>query len=169
MALCVTLAGCATSISTISTNSSKQTGLAIPTIKLQSNALNPRNGGQIISQEQLSIGDIILSSDNGLNSAAVRLWTLATVSHASIYIGNNQIIEAVGEGVRLRTVSALLKDESTIVAIRHPNFDSAHGEALNAFALEQVGKKYNYVGILLHSRHSGNSARLRKQRQFLLL
>jgi cell wall-associated NlpC family hydrolase len=148
LAMCLALSACATSINVDKT---KVPGLALPTIKLQSNALNTRNGGQLISAEQLRVGDIILSSDNGLNSFAVRLWTLASVSHASIYIGNNQIIEAVGEGVRLRSVSALMQDEATIVAIRHPKFTDANIDALNTFANEQVGKKYNYMGILLQA------------------
>jgi uncharacterized protein YycO len=148
LAICLALSACATSINVDKTI---VPGLSLPAIKLQSNALNTRNGGQLISAEQLRVGDIILSSDNGLNSFAVRLWTLASVSHASIYIGNNQIIEAVGEGVRLRTVSALMQDEATIVAIRHPKFTDANSDALNTFANEQVGKKYNYMGILLQA------------------
>jgi uncharacterized protein YycO len=134
------LCGCATSIDV-----KKQT------IKLQSNALNPTNGGQLIAVDQLKVGDIILSSDNGLNSVAVRLWTIATVSHASIYIGNNQIVEAVGDGVRIRTIAAFLNDEATIVAIRHPGLTIAKAQELVAFAQDQVGKKYNYVGILLQA------------------
>jgi cell wall-associated NlpC family hydrolase len=148
LTLILSLTGCATSVRS---GKISDTGLTLPSIKLQSNALNPRNGGQLVNADQLQVGDIILSSDNGLNSAAVRLWTLATVSHASIYIGNNQIVEAVGEGVRLRSITAMLKDESTIVAVRHPNFNSTHNEALYSFAKEQVGKKYNYVGILLQA------------------
>jgi hypothetical protein len=148
LALCTLILGCATSVGT---QKSGTTGLTLPTIKLQSNALNTRNGGQLISAEQLKIGDIILSADNGLNSTAVRLWTLASVSHASIYIGKNQIIEAVGEGIRLRSISALLQDEATIVAIRHPKFTDANIDALKTFANEQVGKKYNYMGILLQA------------------
>jgi uncharacterized protein YycO len=148
VSISLALSGCATSINS---DKAKDSGFSLPTIKLQSNALNTRNGGQLISAQQLKVGDIILSSDNGLNSVAVRLWTLASVSHASIYIGNDQIIEAVGEGVRLRTVSALMQDEATIVAIRHPKFTAENSYALNTFANEQVGKKYNYMGILLQA------------------
>jgi cell wall-associated NlpC family hydrolase len=148
LAISLAVSACATSIST---EKSKGSGLSLPTIKLQSNALNTRNGGQLISADQLKVGDIILSSDNGVNSLGVRLWTFASVSHASIYIGNSQIIEAVGEGVRLRTVSAMMQDEATIVAIRHPKFTAANSDALNTFAKEQIGKKYNYAGILLQA------------------
>jgi uncharacterized protein YycO len=148
LAISLAVSACATSVGT---EKNKASGLSLPTIKLQSNALNTRNGGQLISAEQLKVGDIILSSDNGVNSLAVRLWTLASVSHASIYIGDNQIIEAVGEGVRLRSVSAMMQDEATIVAIRHPKFTAANSDALNTFAKQQVGKKYNYMGILLQA------------------
>jgi cell wall-associated NlpC family hydrolase len=148
LVLCIALSACATSIGT---DKSQDAGLSLPTIKLQSNALNPRNGGQLVSASQLKVGDIILSSDNGLNSVAVRLWTLSSVSHASIYMGDDQIIEAVGEGVRLRSIPALLKEEATIVAVRHPHLSVANSAALQAFAKEQVGKKYNYAGILLQA------------------
>jgi Permuted papain-like amidase enzyme, YaeF/YiiX, C92 family len=143
------LTSCATSV----TNDRQANGssIRIPSVRLQSNALNPRNGGQLISTDQLKIGDIILSAENGINSVAVRIWTLASVSHASIYVGNNEIVEAVGEGVRIRNVAKLLEDESTIVAIRHPNVSPANSVALAEFMKSQVGKKYNYMGIMLQA------------------
>jgi hypothetical protein len=44
-----------------------------------------------------------------------------------------------------------LNDEATIVAIRHPGLTVAKADQLVAFSQDQVGKKYNYVGILLQA------------------
>lgn len=42
-----------------------------------------------------------------------RLLTLSPASHASTYTGERQIAEAVGDGIRHRTVADLLAQEAT--------------------------------------------------------
>jgi hypothetical protein len=99
----------------------------------------------------LQAGDIILSAASGINSAAIQLLTLAPVSHACLYVGDLQVAEAVGEGVRLRAVARLVQEEATVVAFRHPGIRPEHVARMQAFVAETVGHKYNYVGVMLQA------------------
>lgn len=137
------LAGCATRV--------WEPGADKPSLQVQDLGLNPRNGGALVSGAALRPGDILLSSAAGLQSAGIRLITLAPVSHASIYIGGSEIAEAVGEGIRRRSVARLVDEESSVVAFRHPGVQPQHAERMNAFVSETEGQKYNFVGVMLHA------------------
>lgn len=117
----------------------------------QNKALSPGNGGQLISEQSLKPGDIILTADNGINSMGIRLATLSPVSHAALYIGDGQIAEAVGSGIRLRSVDAVVADEATVVAFRHPKITPAQALAIRAFSELHIGEKYNFFGIMLQA------------------
>jgi len=113
--------------------------------------LTPANGGQHIAPTDLQVGDMVLSNTAGLVSAGIRLLTLAPVSHAALYLGEGQIAEAVGSGVRIRPIDAFMADESIIVAFRHPGLRPEHAQTMRGFAQAQEGKKYNTLGIVLQA------------------
>jgi len=138
------LGGCATAIKPHETSGA-------PTLGFQSMALNPGNGGELIAADALRPGDIILTAENGLNSVGIRLITLSPVSHAAVYMGRQQIAEAVGSGIRIRSVDEMLADEATVVAFRHPDITAEEAARINTFAASQEGKKYNYVGVMLQA------------------
>jgi hypothetical protein len=104
-----------------------------------------------IDDRQLQPCDIILSAANGNNSVAVRMMTLSPVSHACLYVGDSQVAEAVGEGIRRRTVERLVDEEATAVAFRHPGVQPEHVAQMQAFVAETVGRKYNYLGVMLQA------------------
>ena len=122
-----------------------------PRLEMQNPGLNPTNGGVAVDAQALQPGDILLSSANAMTSVGIRMLTLSPVSHASLYVGNEQVAEAVGEGIRRRSVSALLEEESTVVAFRHPGVRPEHLEKMRAFVQETVGTRYNYVGVMLQA------------------
>src|SRR5207253_2687289 len=64
--------------------------------------LSPANGGRSIGEDALEIGDIILATtrDDPV-SIGIRVASHAPVSHAMLYIGGGQVVEAVGGGVML--------------------------------------------------------------------
>jgi hypothetical protein len=124
---------------------------AAPRLQVQDKGLSPRNGGLMVDAGALQPGDIILSSAGTLQSLGIQLLTLAPVSHASLYVGGEQVAEAVGEGIRRRGVAQLLAEESTVVAFRHPQLRPEHFERMQAFVAETVGQKYNFVGVMLHA------------------
>jgi hypothetical protein len=118
---------------------------------VQDKGLNPLNGGALVNAGALRAGDIILSSAAGMSSVGIRLLTLSPVSHASLYLGDGQVAEAVGEGIRRRGVPQLLAEESTVVASRHPKVQAEHVAHFHAFVRETVGQKYNFVGVMLQA------------------
>jgi cell wall-associated NlpC family hydrolase len=144
LATALALVSCATDVRT-----EPETGLA--RIAFQDAALNPRNGGLAIDTAALHPGDILLSASEGMTSAGIRLMTASPVSHASIYVGDNQVAEAVGEGIQRRSVAALLDEESNVVAFRHPGLQPEHARKMEAFVQKHVGEKYNYVGVVLQA------------------
>jgi hypothetical protein len=122
-----------------------------PRLQVQDLDLNPRNGGTLIEAPSLRPGDIILSSAAGASSVGIRLLTLSPVSHASLYMGDERIAEAVGEGIRQRDVPQLLAEEATVVAFRHPRVQPEHVAHMQAFVRETLGQKYNFVGVMLQA------------------
>lgn len=145
LAFMLALSGCATRID-------RHPDSGLPTLQVQNRVfLTPNNGGQSITGADLRAGDIVLSATNGLNSLGIRVFTLSPVSHAALYLGNDQIIEAVGAGIRTRSTADYMADEATIVAFRHPGVTDTHAEAMRKFAQLHDGKKYNTAGIVLQA------------------
>jgi hypothetical protein len=142
--LTLLLSACATGIKT-----NEATGAQ--SLAFQNKALHPANGGQLVSLDALQPGDIILTADNGINSAGIRLITLSPVSHAAVYLANGQVAEAVGSGIRLRPMHELVSDEVTVVAFRHPGITVTHVDRMDTFVSQHVGQKYNYVGVMLQA------------------
>ncbi|MDB5873404.1 MAG: Distant relative of cell wall-associated hydrolase [Ramlibacter sp.] len=122
-----------------------------PRLQMQNPGLSPANGGLAIDVQALQPGDILLSSANGMTSVGIRMLTLSPVSHASLYVGEGQVAEAVGEGIRRRGIAALLAEESTVVAFRHPGVREENMEKMRAFVAETVGTRYNLVGVMLQA------------------
>jgi hypothetical protein len=124
---------------------------AAPRLEMQDTGLNPRNGGLAVGAEALRPGDIVLSSAAGLHSLGIRVITLSPVSHASLYVGEGEVAEAVSQGIQRRSVARLLQEEQTVVAFRHPLLTAAHLPAMRAFVAETLGQRYNLVGVMLQA------------------
>ncbi|UXY15684.1 YiiX/YebB-like N1pC/P60 family cysteine hydrolase [Chitiniphilus purpureus] len=143
----VALAGCATRVEPVS-------GAAAPApvrVAFQQPGLSPKDGGALVDAAALLPGDILLSASNGFTSAGIRMFTLAPVSHAALYLGDGEVAEAVGEGVRLRRLDRLVQEEAVVVAFRREGLDAAQIGALRDFAHAQLGQRYDYVGVLLQA------------------
>jgi hypothetical protein len=139
-------------LSACATRFSDPQGHAAPGLQVQNRMLlTPANGGQRIVSTDLRPGDIILSSTNGIVSVGIRALTVSPVSHAALYLGDDQIVEAVGSRIRIRNTADFMADESTIVAFRHPGLRDEHAHAMRDFARQHDGKKYNMVGIVLQA------------------
>ena len=146
MALATGLTGCASRVDPMAITDGKTP------LQLQNRLLlTPANGGQRIASADLRAGDIILSNTNGIVSMGIRAMTVAPVSHASLYLGDDRVAEAVGSGVRVRSTADFMADESTMVAFRHPGLRPEHADAMRRFAAEHDGKKYNALGIVLQA------------------
>jgi uncharacterized protein YycO len=144
-ALALGVAGCATRIHPLGDS-------AAPVLQVQQRVqLTPLGEGIAAQAEDLQTGDILLSSTQSLVSLGIRAFTLSPVSHAALYVGDGQVVEAVGAGVQQRPLADYLASESTVVAFRHPDINDAQALRLREYAQSLVGKQYNPVGIVLQA------------------
>lgn len=125
---------------------SKDAGLRV---RVQSSAIAPGNGGELIKADALEPGDILLTSVATISSFGIRLGTFSPVSHAVLYLGDGVVAEAVGTGVRQRTIDALVDEEQMVVAFRLPGVTAVHVDKLRAWSDSQVGTRYNTIGVML--------------------
>ena len=144
LAAAVLMAGCASQVEL----PSRDNGLRV---RLQDSGIAPGNGGELVGPAALQPGDILLTSIATVNSFGIRLGTFSPVSHAVVYLGDGQIAEAVGSGVRVRPVADVIAEEQMVVAFRHPLLQPAQMARLQGWALTQVGTRYNTAGVLLNA------------------
>ena len=126
-------------------------GANVKAITFQQKSLTPIDGGRLVTRDDLQPGDILLSADAGITSAGIRLFTFSPVSHAALYVGADEVAEALGGGVRLRSMDRVLKEESVIAVFRHPALDAKGALHVSQFARDQVGKPYDFVGVMMHA------------------
>lgn len=100
----------------------------------------------MLSESDLQIADILLSTGSATVSRVIRGATGSNYSHAAIYIGNGNIIEAVGDGVQLKSLKRAMTDDSLVSVYRHSNLSSGQGQKAVAYARLQVGKPYDSAG-----------------------
>jgi len=143
------LAGCATQL--VDRDAVGSEGGTGKVIAFQRKSLTPTDGGRLVQPEDLQAGDILLSADPGIASAGIRLLTTSPVSHAAIYVGDGEVAEALRGGVRLRSMERVLQEETVVAAFRHPALDDERAKQLSEFAREQVGKPYDFVGVVMHA------------------
>ncbi|MEM6252902.1 MAG: N-acetylmuramoyl-L-alanine amidase [Cyanobacteria bacterium P01_D01_bin.156] len=114
-----------------------------PPLKVLQIPLDPGKGGRSIDQQSLIAGDLILTTTQSWTATGIRFVTGSAVSHAILYIGNGNIVEAYSQaGVVQRTLAEALKDASLAVAYRIPDITNQQVQKAVAFAQQQVGKEY---------------------------
>jgi hypothetical protein len=106
--------------------------------------LDPGVGGRSIGTDALDPGDIILSTTAAGISEAIRAVTDSPVSHSAIYIGDNQVVEAIGDGVILRSLDTALEDDSLAVAYRHRDMTPEKAAKVVEFLKDQARQKRSY-------------------------
>jgi cell wall-associated NlpC family hydrolase len=145
--LLLALLGCATGLVEPAAGAGQPGGKVFT---FQQKSLAPASGAQMIEPSELRTADIVLSAESSPLSSGIRFFTMAPVSHAALYVGDGQVAEALGGGVRLRTVEKMRAEESVIAVFRHPRLDEATAQRIAAIARGHVGKPYDYVGTFLH-------------------
>ncbi len=110
--------------------------------------LDPGTGGMSIGYDALITGDIILSTTDAGISDAIRAMTAGPVSHAMLFVGQGgQVIEAVGEGVRLVPLDRAIADATVAVAFRVPGLSDGDRQRVADEAARLLDSPYNFVGI----------------------
>lgn len=112
------------------------------------NSTLPESGMIKIGEQDLQAGDILFSSEASVQSLGIRLFSNAAVSHVFLYLGDGEIAEAVGSGVRIRRLGEALKESNLTAAFRRPDLTEENIVALRDFARQQNGRRYNFLGIV---------------------
>ncbi len=105
-------------------------------------------GGRCIDQRALQPADIIVSTMRTAISWVIRVGTHSVVSHAALYVGGGQVIEAIGEGVVRRQLQLALADDVLAVAYRSPAMNPAIAQSIISYASSQIGLSYATVGAV---------------------
>jgi hypothetical protein len=85
-----------------------------------------------LNEEVLRPGDIILVTQSGKQSAAIRIAGRADVSHAMVYVEDRSVIDATPEGVQASNTQRLFLD------LAHPVHVLRLKQAPSSTQLEQI-------------------------------
>lgn len=100
----------------------------------------------MLTISDLKPADILLSTGDAKASKVIRGGTMSRYSHAALYIGNSQIIEAIGSGVTLQSLQDAMSDDTLVSVYRRLRMSDEQRLQVIRYAKEQIGKKYDYVG-----------------------
>lgn len=112
----------------------------------------------MLTIKDLHPGDLLLCrgadkllDPRNLARQRIRELTSSAYTHVAVYLGEDQIADAVPlKGVTVRGLDDLLKDSEYIVALRQPGaWDDERLSGLRQFVegLQRAGSRYNYAGI----------------------
>jgi len=145
-ALVTLFQGCATQLSTRE-DGEADTSAATRVLQFQSNSIAPL---ALLEPQALEPGDILLSAEPTVISASIRLMTLAPVSHAAVYVGDGQVVDAMRWGVRVRELDQLLAEAAVVLVLRYPELSAEQAAVITEYAVNKEGAGFNFLGITLH-------------------
>ncbi|GAB4262273.1 MAG: hypothetical protein Kow0065_12930 [Methylomicrobium sp.] len=100
----------------------------------------------MLAINQLKPADILLSTGSAAASVVIRMGTVSRYSHAALYIGDGQIVEAIGSGVTRQSLQDAMSDDTLVSVYRRLRMSDEQGLQVIRYAKQQVGKKYDYSG-----------------------
>jgi hypothetical protein len=114
---------------------------------IRSRRIRENNMSKMIKFEQLLPADIIVTASKTGRSNAIRSVTSSDVSHSILYLGQNTVIEALGQGVVARSIrSALDSDTILAIALRHRSLTPTQRMLVVKEARKFLGRPYDYTG-----------------------
>lgn len=100
----------------------------------------------MLSPDNLRLADILLSTGGAKVSSVIRGATVSRFSHASLYIGAGQIVEAIGSGVTLQSLRDAMSDDTLVSVYRRLRMSDEQARQVVRYVRQQVGKAYDYAG-----------------------
>jgi len=149
--LTAVLQGCATRLDLGPADGPRdaENAAAAPALTFQRLSALPEGEGELVGPDVLQPGDILLTSMPGFAAATIELMTVAPVSHAAVYIGDGQVVEAVRSGVGERDIDDVLADESVVLVLRYPGLTDKQAQRIREYARRKTGAGFNFVGVTL--------------------
>jgi cell wall-associated NlpC family hydrolase len=107
-----------------------------------------------LDPDALQTGDLILSSDNSIQSATIRRATGSSYSHAMLYIGDGEVIDVTEDGVHVKPVHRAISGKTTsAVVLRHEHINPVRAMEVASIARSHVGAAYDWGGALVSPSH----------------
>jgi hypothetical protein len=152
VALVALLQGCATQLALHPETEPRnpETPSAVRVLQFQRNSIVPADPDALLAPHALQPGDILLSSMPGLAAVGIKMMTFAPISHAAVYVGDRQVVEAVRSGVRVRSIDEVLAEETVVLVFRYPDLDAEQARRIGDYALEKSGAGFNFAGVTLN-------------------
>lgn len=100
----------------------------------------------MLSDRDLRPADILLSTGDAAVSAVIRAGSGSRFSHAALYIGGGEIIEAIGEGVVRQSLARAMGDDTLVSVYRRLRMSDAQAQQIIRYASTQVGRPYDAAG-----------------------
>jgi hypothetical protein len=152
VALIALLQGCATQLAfrPETEPQNPETPSAVGVLQFQRNSIVPADPEAFLAPDALQPGDILLSSMPGLAAVGIKMMTFAPISHAAVYVGDRQVVEAVRSGVRVRSIDEVLAEETVVLVLRYPDLDAEQARRIGNYALEKSGAGFNFAGVTLN-------------------
>jgi Permuted papain-like amidase enzyme, YaeF/YiiX, C92 family len=91
-----------------------------------------------IGIEDLQEGDIIVSTTRYPLSKFIRVLSGSKVSHTAMYIGNGEVVEAIGGAVKRHSVEEAIKDDKYAYALRYPNLNLGAQGVITGFGIKHA-------------------------------
>ncbi|MFK5855270.1 MAG: YiiX/YebB-like N1pC/P60 family cysteine hydrolase [Bacteroidota bacterium] len=100
-----------------------------------------------VKKEELMLGDILLYHGNAFVSRAIRFFDGTYYNHASVYIGNDKVVESVAQGVVVANISQSIQGQQILV--KRLNNRPYNMQPVVEIAIGYVGNRYGYEQLLL--------------------
>jgi hypothetical protein len=112
--------------------------------------LSPKaGGGSCLASSALAPADIIVSTTNEPISRIIKFGSgFSEVSHAILYVGNDQVIEAIEPKVTERMLGISLGEATLAVVYRHKLMTPASAIIVVGHAKSLIGTSYDYSGAV---------------------
>ena len=95
----------------------------------------------ILDLNKIEEGDVLLTSQKGLISKTVRVFTNSNFSHAILYVGYGSYIHSDSLGVHSSNIQRLIFQDPENVTVLRP-INSKVAKDVTMFARSQIGKEY---------------------------
>lgn len=102
----------------------------------------------MLTSGDLRPADILLSTGEAVASFFIRGATVSRFSHSALYIGEGQIVEAIGPGVGLKSLREAISDDTLVSVYRHVRITSAQAEQVVRYVSAQKDKLYDWSGAV---------------------
>jgi uncharacterized protein YycO len=104
----------------------------------------PRISSKFVDRvlKEIEKGDLLISREEWkfTNPLVPGFW-----GHCAIYIGDESVVEAVSSGVKKENLSRWLYQKDSVALLRPTALPSKIRFLVAKFALDQIGKKYDYL------------------------